>query len=108
MDLQMKFSDESLECIAEEASIYMCACPGQVAVEIRQLRNLIRYQRDCQRDKRNNPQTHAVIEASALEAHRTMERCLDQILEIEGWDRSTLKMPIGLRQVRDALINDPV
>ena len=47
MDLQQRFSDEQLHQIVEEASIYMCACPGQVANELRQLRHLIRYQRDC-------------------------------------------------------------
>lgn len=35
-----------------------------------------------------------------------MEDCLDQVLEIEGWDRATLKMPEGLRKIRDELIEN--
>ena len=33
-----------------------------------------------------------------------MENCLDRVLELEGWDRTTLKMPANLRKLRDELI----
>lgn len=106
MDLQVKFTDRALESIIEEAAIYMCACPGQVASEIRGLRNLIRYQRHCIQNTPDSPKAHANIEANALEAHSTMERCLEQVLEIEGWDRVTLKMPPGLRQLRERSLHE--
>ncbi|MDT8991606.1 hypothetical protein RQP54_12115 [Curvibacter sp. APW13] len=106
MDLQVVFSDDELESIVEEAAVYMCACPGQVASELRSLRRLIRYQRDCMQNLRNNTEVHSTIEASALQAHRALEQCLMQVLEIEGWDRATLKMPAGLRQLRATLLDE--
>lgn len=106
MNLQKKFSDDELEKIVDEAAIYMCACPGQVATEIRGLRNLIRYQRDCINRGKTPETVHQTIEASAREAHDLMEICLERVLEIEGWDRKTLKMPVGLRKLRDELLQE--
>ncbi|WP_374344298.1 hypothetical protein [Azonexus sp.] len=107
MDLQKDFSDQELEQIVEEAAIYMCACPGEVAKEIRRLRSLIRYQRDCINGGRTPETVHLTIEASAREAHAVMEKCLERVLEIEGWNRQTLKMPAGLRKLRDELLSRP-
>lgn len=107
MDQANTFSDSDLEQIVEEAAIYMCACPGQVAKQIRELRSLIRYQQDCIRQGDTPHAVHQTIEASALQAHAVMENCLEQVLEIEGWDRTTLKMPAGLRALRDALLQGP-
>lgn len=104
MDLQQRFSDEQLHQIVEEASIYMCACPGQVANELRQLRHLIRYQRDCITEGKTPSLVHQTIEAASQEAHAVMENCLDRVLEIEGWDRATLKIPAGLRKLRDEIL----
>ena len=104
MDLQQRFSDEQLHQIVEEASIYMCACPGQVANELRQLRHLIRYQRDCITEGKTPSLVHQTIEAASQEAHAVMENCLDRVLEIEGRDRTTLKMPAGLRKLRDEIL----
>lgn len=105
MGLDQKFADRELEAIVEEAAIYMCACPGQVAAEIRRLRSLIRYQRECI-DGGKTPETvHRTIEDSAREAHALMEACLERVLALEGWDRKTLKMPAGLRKLRDELLD---
>lgn len=106
MDLQNRFDDGELERIVEEAGIYMCACPGQVAQQIRQLRQVIRYQRDCLNEGKTPNLVHQTIAADSLEAHAVMERCLERVLEIEGWDRATLKMPEGLRKLRDELIKN--
>ncbi len=105
MDLQTRFDDKQLERIVDEASIYMCACPAQVASEIRHLRELIRYQRECMRNEDSATLVHQTIEAHAQKAHEIMEDCLDRILDIEGWDRTTLKMPAGLRSLRDDLLD---
>jgi len=43
--LQVRFSDPQLTRILEEAIIYMCACPAQVAKQLLELRNLFVYQR---------------------------------------------------------------
>ena len=104
MDLQQRFSDEQLHQIVEEASIYMCACPGQVANELRQLRYLIRYQRDCITEGKSPSLVHQTIAAASQEAHAVMEGCLDRVLDIEDWDRTTLKMPAGLRKLRDEIL----
>lgn len=106
MDTQQKFSDIELETIIEEAAIYMCACPGQVASEIRSLRNLIRYQQDCIKSDQAQGTVHQIIAAASCDAHALMESCLERVLETEGWDRETLKMPDGLRQLRTELLRD--
>jgi hypothetical protein len=48
MKLQKRFTEQQLERIIDEATIYMCACPAQVAEQIRHLRQMIRYQNNCE------------------------------------------------------------
>jgi hypothetical protein len=48
MILQKQFTDQELSQIIEEGAIYMCACPAQVAVQLRSLRELHRYQNTCE------------------------------------------------------------
>jgi len=105
MILQRRFSDQQLEQIIEEATIYMCACPGQVAVQLRSLRELFRYQGNCEIDPGNEPAVHQAIAAATAQAYAVMEDCLDQVLTLEGWDRATLQMPEGLRQKRAELLD---
>lgn len=104
MILQKRFSDLELEQIVEEATIYMCACPGQVAVQLRSLRELYRYQDRCQVDPGNDPAVHREIAEASLRAHALMEDCMERVLAIEGWDRTTLKMPEGLRRKRTEML----
>ncbi|WP_174873635.1 hypothetical protein [Vogesella oryzae] len=101
---QRNFSDEELERIIEEAMLYMCACPGQVAGEIRRLRELIAYQQSCEQQPDNVSAVHQCIARHAVEAHAQMEACLSEVLTLERWDRQTLRMPEGLRVRRDALL----
>ncbi len=42
--MEMRYTSQQLEKIINEAAIYMCACPCQVAVQLRHLRELYRYQ----------------------------------------------------------------
>ncbi|WP_306607077.1 hypothetical protein [Azonexus sp.] len=104
MNLQKRFSDQEVEQIVEEATIYMCACPGQVAVQLRSLRELFRYQNACVLEPGNDLAVHQTIAEATARAHAIMEDCMDRVLTIEGWDRSTLKMPEGLRRKRAELI----
>lgn len=106
MILQKNFSDQELAQIIEEGGIYMCACPAQVAVQLRSLRELFRYQTDCGIEPGNDQAVHQAIGMAAFEAHALMEVCLERILALEGWDRATLRMPEGLRRKRDSLVND--
>lgn len=106
MTLEQHFSDEQLLSIVDEATIYMCACPAQVAVAIRQLRSLYRYQLDCLEGPDTDAPVHEAIAQSTRTAHTEMEACLDRVLEMEGWDRQTLRMPEGLRRKRQAAIEE--
>ncbi len=98
------YSDAELEQIVEEAMLYMCACPGQVASEIRRLRELIAYQQSCGQQPDNASAVHQCIARHAMQSHAVMEACLSEVLALEGWDRQTLRMPEGLRMRRDAVL----
>lgn len=104
MDLPCRFSAHQLETILEEALIYLCACPAQLCKEIINLRDLYRYQQDCAAGK-GDPVVHTLIARQVAQAHVMLEDCLAEILDIEGWDPATLRMPPGLRQLRDEQIN---
>ena len=104
MELQTRLSSAALQRISEEAMLYMCACPGQVAAEISRLRELHRYQQECLSNPDNAAEVHHLIAGATAQAHAALETCLEKILDIEGWDRRTLKMPEGLRQQRDKLL----
>ena len=98
--MEKRFSEQQLEQIIEEAMVYMCACPAQVAVQLRKLRELYSYQQNCETDPGDDPAPHREIARAAVEAHALMENCLSRVLEIEGWDMATLRMPEGLRRKR--------
>ena len=100
-DLSHQFSDEQLRAIIEDAVIYMCACPAQVAEQIMHLRGLFAYQQRCLRGDGLSEAVHGAIAESTQRAHDELERCLDQVLTMEGWNRDTMTMPAGLRKIRD-------
>lgn len=97
MEYQEQFTDDELEKIVEEGMVYMCACPAQVAESVRKVRELYRYQRDCLSSPTNNAEVHQAIARGAVVAHSQLESTLNQVLEIERWDRATLAMPPDLR-----------
>jgi len=101
MDYEERFSDADLQKIVEEGLIYMCACPAQVAEAIRKIRELHRYQADCLNDPENDSEVHRTIAMSAARVHAEMQDCMEKILILEKWDRTTLTMPPHLR-VRQA------
>jgi uncharacterized membrane protein len=98
MPYEERFTDEELAKIMEEGMVYMCACPAQVAEAMRKLRELHRYQQQCLTHASNNAAVHNAIAASTIQAHAILQDCLDQVLELEQWDRATLAMPPHLRQ----------
>jgi hypothetical protein len=97
MEYKERYSDAELRRIVDQSVIYMCACPAQVARSLQQLRELYRYQSACLIDDRNNLPVHQEIARSTVQAHETLQLCLDKVVELENWDRSTLTMPEGLR-----------
>jgi hypothetical protein len=104
-----RFSAGQLRQIVEEAMIYMCACPAQVAKEVSGLRELYAYQRDCL--GRSSPAlvpVHERIAEATRRAHAEMEACLADVLALEGWDMTTLTMPAGLRELRQRAIEQDI
>ena len=91
------FTTEQLMRIREQGLLYMCACPAQDAEQIGALRRLYAYQTGCMDRSGDEFGTHARIAATVTECHAQMERCLGDVLDLEGWDRETLRMPDGLR-----------
>jgi hypothetical protein len=103
MELQQTYSDQQLAKVVDEALVYMCACPAQVAGMLSKLRQLFAYQQECAERGSSgvSDEVHERIAQATSEAHRIMEQCMQDILRIEGWDETTLAMPAGLRQLRD-------
>jgi hypothetical protein len=103
-----KFTDDELTTIIEAGLIYMCACPAQVAESIRHTRGLYRYQVNCLLDSNNDSSVHTTIAQTTIEVHAKLEECMERVLEIEKWDRTTLKMPDGLRKRQSVEINKEI
>ena len=98
MEYEERYTDAELSRVMEQALIYMCACPAQVAESVRKLRGLYRYQLQCLTNLQNSNAVHEQIAQSTIQSHSIMQDCLDKIIELEEWDRTTLEMPAGLRQ----------
>lgn len=104
-DMPNRYSREQLHQINDQAMIYMCACPAQVAQQLLALHTLYEYQRHCFSNGVLMDQVHTLIAESTKRAYAELEQCLDTVLDLEGWDKTTLTMPEGLRQLRDQMIN---
>ena len=108
MKYEERFTDAELDTVIEQGMIYMCACPAQVADGLRKLRELLRYQNRCLKNPSNDSRVHTTIASSVIEAHEVLQRCLDDVIVLEKWDRATLEMPADLRkrQMREILSDD--
>lgn len=104
MTLNLVFDNSQLAHIIDQAMIYQCACPGQVAQHILGLRELFRYQTHCRATRTEDFGIHARIMESVQKTHAEMEICLADVLAAEGWDMATLTMPESLRKLRDDLL----
>ena len=96
--MNKRFDSAQVSKVIDQALIYQCACPAQVCRAIYELRELYEYQMNCANSAENDRRVHSAIAQAAEKAHEIMEDCLDRILEIEGWDRSTLTMPEALKK----------
>ncbi|WKJ89928.1 hypothetical protein QZJ86_18265 [Methylomonas montana] len=107
MKLETRFSNVQLQRINVQAILYLCSCPSQVGVQIDSLRKLFDYQANCSDRSRGELQTkvHERIAAASRQAHRIMEDCLKDVLEMEGWDPETLEMPAELRTLLEQEID---
>ena len=104
--LDKKFDDNAIRAIIDASLIYMCACPAQVAKAVLDMRQLYNYQQDCLSNSPLNTEVHELIADTVRENHQQMEATLDRILTIEGWNRETLEMPEGLRQLREKILTE--
>jgi hypothetical protein len=96
--MKEQFPDTYLRAIIDEAVTYRCACPAQVAELILKSRSVYDYEQRCLSEEDNLPETHHAISKTVEEAHRLYEKCLDEVLDLEGWDKDNLVMPEGLRK----------
>ena len=98
MNLDNKFTALQLAIINEQAALYTCACPVHISLQIANLRKLFDYEKMCM-DKDSLSESsvemlvHQRIAEVTKQAHQLMEQCLDEILDMEGWDRNKLEMP---------------
>lgn len=98
MAYEERFTDAELSSIVEQGMFYMCACPAQVADGVRKLRELFKYQMTCLENPQNDSLVHQTIAKSVVLAHTTLQDCLEEVVRLENWDRTTLLMPENLRQ----------
>jgi len=102
--LEIGYSDTQLQHILDEALVYMCACPAQVAQQLQALRRLFSYQQNCISEGTLLATVHVCISDAVRKAHAELEQCLHEVLLMEGWNLETLEMPAGLRQLRQQTI----
>jgi hypothetical protein len=93
-----RFSQDEIFRLLDQAMIYMCDCPGQVARLISLVREAHEYQGRCLEAPDNLAATHQAIKATLEQCHSLLENCLEVVIENEGWDRQTLAMPEALRR----------
>lgn len=96
--MQYHWSDEQIAHIIDQALVYQCACPAQVGEKIVALRRLYNYQQNCLELTDIDRRVHSCIAEAVAETHARMEACLQDVLELEGWDQQTLSMPPQIKQ----------
>ena len=108
VDYDERYTDAELALIIQQGLIYMCACPAQVAEEVRRLRTLLNYQKRCLVDPSNDSAVHTAIAKNTAQAHAVLQDCLDTVIALENRDRATLQMPENLRkrQMQELLSDD--
>lgn len=94
----IRYPQEVLIKIVEQAMVYQCACPAQVCKAIRQVRELHTYQQQCLLRSDTDRAVHQRIAAACERNHAELEQCLDDVLRMEGWDLTTFAMPPGLNK----------
>ena len=98
LPLNKQFSEAQLARILEQSVIYACACPAQVCKTIFQNRELFAYQTNCLNSTHTDAAVHQTIADCIRRTHAELEICLEDVLKLEGWDLSTLEMPVALQK----------
>jgi len=107
VSLKTNFSNAQLRRINLQSILYLCSCPSQVGVQIDSLRKLYEYQANCADQGKTELQNkvHERIAEATLAAHQIMEDCLQDVLNLEGWNPVTLEMPEGMRKLLEQEID---
>ncbi|MDD3483959.1 hypothetical protein [Azovibrio restrictus] len=100
------YSNEDVTLILEQVLLHQCACPSQLCRMVLGLRELLQYERDCMDRSSTDVQVHQTIAQAAGQCLEIMETCLGQVLELEGWDPATLKMPAALQEHQLRLVSN--
>ena len=95
--LNQIFSSTQLNKIVSESLDYQCACPAQVCDAIVDLRELYEYQSNCLKDNETDHKMHESIATGAVISHAALRACLQEVLELEGWDPILLNLPDSLK-----------
>ena len=95
--LNQIFSSTQLNKIVSESLDYQCACPAQVCDAIVDLRELYEYQSNCLKDSETDHKMHESIATGAVFSHAALRDCLQEVLELEGWDPILLNLPDSLK-----------
>lgn len=93
-----RFNPSQISKVIDQSLVYQCACPAQVCRAIFELRELYEYQMKCVGESVNDARVHHTIAQATEVAHARMEQCLQDILDIEGWDQNTFLMPESLKK----------
>lgn len=95
--MQEIYTSTQLKQVLDQAVIYQCACPAQVSRLILNLRELFAYQLNCIDEDRSDEKTHQAIARAVERSHAVMQSCLNEIFDIQGWNKTTLQMPESLK-----------
>lgn len=102
--MHAQYSKDQLMRIREQAMIFQCACPAQVSLLLAEILGLYTYQQECLNQTDTDRRVHAAIKAATLASYPIVERCLTEVLTLEGWDMDSLTMPEALkRRMLDSL-----
>ncbi len=92
------FNHDQLTRIVEQAMLQQCACLSLASKVALDLQYLYEYQKNCLNQTETDIRVHRSIAKASSEAYLIMERCLIEVLELEGWNLETLEMPPDLLQ----------
>jgi hypothetical protein len=92
------YSERELNLIRDQGMIYQCACPAQVSELLALMQRLYTYQANCLAQTDVDARVHEQISRALTTAYPVLEKCLTDILVLEGWDMATLKMPAFLQK----------
>ncbi len=96
--MKIQFSNEIITLILEQSILHTCACPAQICKAINQQRELFNYQQGCLNLTDIDKAVHQAIAETVGHIHAQLEKCLEKILILEGWDMETYQMPEAMQK----------